>query len=199
MREQGQEALDRAQGDGLEPLLDYIKINRGFDFTGYKRPSLRRRIGKRMEAVGDETFAEYQDRLAHDSSEFVQLFNTILINVTSFFRDAAAWDFVRSSILPTIAGERGTTDEIRAWTPGCASGQEAYTLAMLLADEIGVDRFKQSVKIYATDVDEEALSTGRARPLRAWTTSRASPPISASATSRPRDGVGRSAPTSAAP
>jgi hypothetical protein len=106
MTEQSQEAVDRAQGDGFEPLLEYTKINRGFDHR-YKRPSLRRRIAKRMEAVGDETFAEYQER-SHDSSEFVQLFNTILINVTSF-PHAAAWT---SCAVDRADGERGTADEI---------------------------------------------------------------------------------------
>ena len=154
-------ASEQPVDDGFEQLLDYIKSNRGFDFTGYKRPSLRRRIGKRMDEAGCVTFPDYQARLAADQNEFVQLFNTILINVTAFFRDPAAWDFLRSSVLPTIAADRGAADEIRVWTPGCASGQEAYTLAMLLAEELGEDRFRQAVKIYATDVDEEALAHGR--------------------------------------
>src|SRR5690348_1993546 len=97
--EQEEAASEDVQADagdpsGAERLLDYIKRNRGFDFTGYKRPSLLRRIRKRMLAVGIGTFDEYLDRLEVEPAEFADLFNTILINVTTFFRDPAAWSQV---------------------------------------------------------------------------------------------------------
>jgi two-component system, chemotaxis family, CheB/CheR fusion protein len=78
-------------GDGLEELLEFIRESRGFDFTGYKRTSLTRRINKRMTEVGVSDYFDYKDLLETTTEEFTALFNTILINVTSFFRDTEAW------------------------------------------------------------------------------------------------------------
>src|SRR3954451_25003167 len=114
--------IDR--GD-LDALLDYVKRTRDFDFTGYKRPTLERRIGKRMAEVGCESYGEYEDHLSVHPDEFVVFFNSILINVTSFFRDAAAWDFVADEIVPRIISGKDPSEPIRVWSAGCASGEEA--------------------------------------------------------------------------
>src|SRR5215210_3129190 len=143
----------------FERLLEYIKANRGFDFTGYKRPSLQRRVRKQMAAVGVASYGEYQEYLRAQPDEFAALFDTILINVTSFFRDPAAWDYVRREVVPQLVEDAAGRD-IRIWSTGCASGEEAYTLAMVLADAIPA-AVGECVKIYATDVDERALSEGR--------------------------------------
>jgi hypothetical protein len=87
----------------FEQLLDFIRDNRAFDFTGYKRPSLMRRISKRMQERSVDSFAAYRELLEREPEEFVPLFDTILINVTSFFRDEIAWDYLRSDVIPTIA------------------------------------------------------------------------------------------------
>jgi two-component system CheB/CheR fusion protein len=142
-------------------LLAYLLEERGFDFHGYKPASLARRIRKRMEAVQLQSFRIYQDYLQAHPAEFATLFNTILINVTGFFRDPAAWDAVRFKALPEILASKSQDDPIRAWSAGCASGEEAYTIAMLLAEELGPDQFQRRVKIYATDVDDDALNTAR--------------------------------------
>jgi two-component system CheB/CheR fusion protein len=142
-------------------LLGYLLRARGFDFHGYKPASLARRIRKRMEAVGLESFAAYQDYLEAHPKEFATLFNTILINVTGFFRDPAAWDAVRTTALPEIIGRKPPSEPIRAWSAGCATGEEAYTIAIILAEELGFDQFHERVKIYATDVDEDALNSAR--------------------------------------
>src|SRR5262249_37176405 len=91
----------------LNVLLDFVKRNRGFDFSGYKRSSLERRIGKRMEQVGAADYAAYLDLLEADASEFDHLFNTILINVTSFFRDAPTWEYVGKTVIPQLMETRG--------------------------------------------------------------------------------------------
>ncbi|SNS33479.1 two-component system, chemotaxis family, CheB/CheR fusion protein [Geodermatophilus saharensis] len=156
---------DGAVGGTLEPdpdfeaLLVYLREQRGFDFTGYKRPSLARRVRRRMAEVGIDSVAEYQDHLQVHPDEFTPLFNTVLINVTSFFRDRKAWDHLRDELLPEMLAGAGPA--IRVWSAGCASGQEAYSLAILLADALGAEQFRQRVKIYATDVDEEALAQAR--------------------------------------
>ncbi|BBY41460.1 chemotaxis protein CheR [Mycobacterium mantenii] len=153
--------MDVTTDEAFEALLRYMRDSRGFDFTGYKRTSLMRRVRHRMDQAGYATFEEYLDFLQASSDEFTALFNTILINVTSFFRDPDAWDFVRTEVIPRLLAERGPDDPIRVWSAGCASGQEAYTLAMLLAEALGFDGFRQRVKIYATDVDEDALTEAR--------------------------------------
>jgi two-component system, chemotaxis family, CheB/CheR fusion protein len=144
----------------LEVLLDYLRRSRGFDFTGYKRASLSRRINKRMQVVGVDGYLSYLDHLEVDPEEFTQLFNTILINVTGFFRDPPTWDYLRDEILPQLAADK-RGGPIRIWSAGCASGEEAYSLAMVTAEALGADTVRERVKIYATDVDEEALNQAR--------------------------------------
>ncbi|OBI80113.1 chemotaxis protein CheR [Mycobacterium sp. E740] len=138
-----------------------MRDSRGFDFTGYKRASLMRRVQHRMGQAGFESYEQYLDYLQASSDEFNALFNTILINVTAFFRDPPAWDYLREDVVPALLAERAPNDPIRVWSAGCASGQEAYTLAMVLAEALGADAFRQRVKIYATDVDEDALTEAR--------------------------------------
>ncbi len=148
--------------EAFESLLVYLRDSRGFDFTGYKRTSLMRRVRHRMAQIGCETFENYLDVLQAQPAEFAALFNTILINVTTFFRDIEAWDVIRDDVIPRILADRAPGESIRIWSAGCASGREAYTLAMLLAEALGQDDFRQRVKIYATDVDEDALTDARA-------------------------------------
>lgn len=142
-------------------LLGYLQTSRGFDFHGYKPASLARRIRKRMGTVEVDSFARYQDYLGAHPDEFASLFNIILINVTSFLRDRAAWDVVRTLAIPEIVAAKGPAESIRVWSAGCATGEEAYTLAMVLSEELGEEQFRTRVKIYATDVDEDALNTAR--------------------------------------
>jgi two-component system CheB/CheR fusion protein len=145
----------------FEAVLTYLKDARGFDFTGYKRTSLRRRIEHRLRQIGLEDYDSYIDYLQVNSDEFAALFNTVLINVTSFFRDGASWEYLRQEVIPMMLAERGPEQPIRVWSAGCASGQEAYSLAILLAEALGTELFRQRVKVYATDVDEEALEQAR--------------------------------------
>ena len=145
----------------FETLLGYLKQSRGFDFGAYKPSSLMRRVQVRMQASGIAGFAAYQDFLQVDPSEFTRLFNTILINVTSFFRDPPAWEYLAEQVLPGLVDRSSSIAPIRVWSAGCASGEEAYSVAMLLAEVLGFDRFRERVKIYATDVDEDALNQAR--------------------------------------
>jgi two-component system CheB/CheR fusion protein len=152
---------EAVRDEALESLLAFIRDERGFDFTGYKRPSLQRRIARRMQDIGVDGFAAYETRLKENGDEFAQLFDAILINVTSFFRDEVAWDFLAAEILPAVLEATDPAEPIRVWSTGCASGEEAYTLAIVLAEALGTDDFHARVKIYATDVDEDALTQGR--------------------------------------
>ena len=144
----------------FDALLQYLKRSRGFDFTGYKQASLKRRVSRRMQATGMETPGVYTDYLEVHPEEFTHLFNAVLINTTGFFRDPDTWDYLAAEIIPQI-GERKLTQSGRIWSAGCASGEEAYTLAMVLGEVIGAEHLSGRVKVYATDVDEEALAQAR--------------------------------------
>jgi len=148
------------RGEDLEPLLEFLKTARGLDFTGYKRPSLQRRVEKRMQAVRADSYDVYRTYLESHPDEFVELFNTILINVTAFFRDPPVWDYLRREIVPQIVAE-AEADSIRVWTTGCASGEETYSLAMCFAEALPESELGSRLKIYATDIDEDALAEAR--------------------------------------
>jgi two-component system, chemotaxis family, CheB/CheR fusion protein len=145
----------------FEALIHHIQEHRGLDFRGYKRSSLQRRVALRMQEVGAEDFSTYQAFLEVHPQEYVELLNTVLINVTSFFRDKEAWDTLREEAVPAILARCGEHDPIRIWSAGCASGEEPYSLAMLFAEALGIRQFCRRVKIYATDLDEAALLTAR--------------------------------------
>jgi two-component system CheB/CheR fusion protein len=145
----------------FESLLEFLKSSRSFDFTGYKRSTLMRRVQKRMQALEMETFDTYRDYLEVHPEEYEALFNTILINVTSFFRDAEAWRTLADEFIPALLARKGPEAPIRVWSAGCASGQETYTLVMLLAEALGPEAFRERVKVYSTDWDDEALALAR--------------------------------------
>jgi two-component system, chemotaxis family, CheB/CheR fusion protein len=147
---------------GLEELLRFIRDARGFDFTGYKRSTLTRRIRKRMTEVQVADYFDYRDLLETNADEFTSLFNTILINVTGFFRDMDAWTHLQRQVLPTLLAEADPNEDIRVWSAGCSSGEEAYSLAIMFAEALGIEECGTRVKIYGTDVDEEALHSARA-------------------------------------
>jgi two-component system, chemotaxis family, CheB/CheR fusion protein len=145
----------------LEDLLLFIRDARGFDFTGYKRSSLARRIRKRMYEAGSADYVDYRDRLETSAEEFNHLFNTILINVTGFFRDAETWTFLQHEVMPELLAGVDPAREIRVWSAGCATGEEAYSLAIAFSEALGIEQCAKRVKIYGTDVDDEALHDAR--------------------------------------
>ncbi|HET9167967.1 MAG TPA: CheR family methyltransferase [Actinospica sp.] len=155
------ESAEPAVEHELEVLLAYLRDARGFDFTGYKRTSLARRIRKRMTDTGVGEYSDYQDMLESDPEEFNELFNTILINVTGFFRDTESWEYLAGHAIPQIIADKPADAEIRVWSAGCSTGEEAYTLAVLFAEALGAEECARRLKIYGTDVDEEALREAR--------------------------------------
>ncbi len=150
-----------AEETAFENLIRYIQQSRGIDFRGYKRTSLRRRIALRMEHLHIDGFGNYHSFLEAHPQEFVELLNTVLINVTSFFRDPDAWEALKTEVLPELTRPGRGRDQLRMWSVGCATGEEPYSLAMLLCEEMGAAEFVRRVKIYATDLDEAALNSAR--------------------------------------
>uniref|UniRef100_A0A0C1R1P3 protein-glutamate O-methyltransferase n=1 Tax=Tolypothrix bouteillei VB521301 TaxID=1479485 RepID=A0A0C1R1P3_9CYAN len=141
----------------FETLLDYLKYNRGCDLTSYKRSSLMRRFRHRMESINIDTYESYLEYLQYHSQEYLALLDDVLINITSFFRDRNAWDYLAAEVIPKIIASKQPDEPIRAWSAGCATGQEIYSLLVLLAEALGLEACRQRVRCFATDTDEAAL------------------------------------------
>ncbi len=116
-----------------------------------------RRIQKRMQMLPIVGYNNYGNYLKANPQEFNYLFNLIEINVTSFFRDIKVWDYIAKKLIPNIIASKSKSEPIRVWSAGCASGEEIYTLAIILAEALGVEEFQARVKLFATDVDKDAL------------------------------------------
>src|SRR5438876_2937205 len=145
----------------LKELLQELAEERGFDFRGYKKTTLERRFRKRMFEVNQGSYADYAVYVRQHPEEINQLLNTILINVTEFFRDLPAWEILRHEILPPLLKPLKPGHSFRVWSAGCASGEEAYSIAILLAEHFGPRISEYDIKIYATDIDEEELNMAR--------------------------------------
>src|SRR5215468_8253935 len=145
----------------LKDLLQELAEHRGFDFRGYKKTTLERRFRKRMFQLNIGTYADYGRYIRENADEANELLNTILINVTEFFRDPPAWEILRNEILPPMLKPLKSGASFRAWSAGCASGEEAYSIAIILSEFFGPRIAEFDVKIYATDIDDDALVTAR--------------------------------------
>ncbi|MFQ4141195.1 CheR family methyltransferase [Chlorogloeopsis sp. ULAP02] len=145
----------------FEALLHYLKQNCGCDLTGYKPDSLMRRFQRRMQQLGIENYTSYLQYLQAEPQECTPLLDTILINFSGFFRDRDAWEYLAHKIIPQIITNKQPQEQIRVWSAGCASGEEVYTLVMLLAEILGIEQYLQRVQMFATDVDRDALRRAR--------------------------------------
>jgi two-component system CheB/CheR fusion protein len=143
----------------LERIVQHVGARREFDIRAYKRSTLYRRLRKRMGDAGCRTADEYLSLLRADEREYGRLIDSILINVTEFFRDPEAWECLEALLRERLAA-RPAAEPLRAWSVGCANGAEPFTLAILLKELLpeGAPAFK----VYATDIDEDALAAARA-------------------------------------
>ena len=147
--------------ESIEPICTALRSASGHDFSGYKRTTLSRRILRRMQVLEIPEPADYLTRLRADDRECEALLKDITINVTSFSRDPEAWNQLVEKALPEIIANAVKGETIRAWVPGCSSGEEAFTLAMLIDAEMKTQDRELSVQIFATDIDEQMLSQAR--------------------------------------
>jgi two-component system CheB/CheR fusion protein len=148
--------------DFLLTVCEEVRHRLGHDFSQYKRSTMLRRIQRRMQVVGASTGEEYLGVLREKSEEAGLLFRDLLINVTCFFRDSEAFDIIRRDVIPQLLQGKGAGDVIRIWTPGCSSGEEAYSIAILIAEALGRMQARPNVQIFATDIDEQMLHKARA-------------------------------------
>src|SRR3954470_17327450 len=145
----------------FEQMLGHLATRHKLDLRGYKFTTLRRRTRRRMEQLRVPDHSKYLDFVDKNPGEVTELLYTVLINVTKFFRDRAAWDVMREQVLPLIFKGKRPGDSIKIWSAGCSTGEEAYSIALLIADYLGPKFRDYDIKIYGTDQDELALQVAR--------------------------------------
>jgi two-component system CheB/CheR fusion protein len=147
--------------DHVDDLCKALRMAVGHDFSGYKRTTFIRRVERRMHVLGIDSGRAYLARVKSDAEECEALFRDLLINVTRFFRDAELFDLLRAKVVDPLVSEAAGED-IRVWVPGCSSGEEAYSIAMLFADAASAAGLSPAtVQIFATDIDERMLQIAR--------------------------------------
>jgi two-component system CheB/CheR fusion protein len=160
---------DGARKDVRESLAAITAVLRKrlkHDFSGYKPNTMIRRIQRRMQVLQIEAVPAYAEHLRREPSEGDALFRELLIGVTQFFRDEDAFEALRANFLPSLLAAREADDPIRVWVAGCATGEEVYSIAILLQEAIGAHRTDASVTIFGTDIDPQAITFARAARFR---------------------------------
>jgi two-component system CheB/CheR fusion protein len=134
----------------------------GHDFSGYKQRTFQRRVRRRMQVLQIEDVDRYVNRLNEDAEEVSHLFRDLLIGVTNFFRDPEAFGSLEQMVIPALFEGKGANDHVRVWVPGCATGEEVYSIAILLRERMETVKAPPKVQVFATDIDEAALNVARA-------------------------------------
>ncbi len=156
------ELTSEDEGQDLERFLEKLHRSRGVDFRSYKRPTIMRRLDRRMAATGCESIDEYARYLEEHPDEYRQLIGAFLIKVTEFFRDPDLFDYLKEEVLPGLIEEASEQEnQLRIWSAGCATGEEAYSLAILISEVLGREAGLFNVRIFATDIDEDAVKFAR--------------------------------------
>jgi two-component system CheB/CheR fusion protein len=159
---QGQESEADRFRRAQDQISQLLRSHAGHDFSGYKSKTFLRRVARRMQFVQQQTIEAYIARLREDPAEVLALFRDLLINVTEFFRDADAFRTLEEKALPRLFDGRGADEAIRIWAPGCATGEEVFSLAILMRERADTFQSPPRIQIFATDIDEPALAVARA-------------------------------------
>jgi two-component system CheB/CheR fusion protein len=153
------DGMDRGE---LDAVLGRIRERSGIDFSTYKPATILRRLKGRMTATNRPSLSSYAAHLEAEPEEYARLISSLLIKVTEFFRDPKVWDYLRDRILPGLIEEAQTEGrELRVWSAGCATGEEAYSLAIAVAEGLGKERMPLDVRVFATDIDRDAIAFAR--------------------------------------
>jgi two-component system CheB/CheR fusion protein len=147
--------------DGLREVFRLLRAATGVDFASYKQSTIRRRITRRMTLRKTDSLAEYADNIKQHPEELDALYHDLLIKVTGFFRDPETFEALKAEVFPTILRDRPANRPIRIWVPGCATGEECYSIAICLLEFLGDRVADTSIQIFATDIDETALAKAR--------------------------------------
>jgi two-component system CheB/CheR fusion protein len=159
--ESSQGVQNDEDNENLIEVLAFVNAATGVDFTHYKKTTIRRRIIRRMLIYKIETLADYVEHLKKNPSEAGILFNDLLINVTNFFRDAATMEHVKKQIFPRIISSKSSGDAVRIWVAGCSTGQEAYSMAIMMLEVLGAKASSLQIQIFATDLSDSAVAKAR--------------------------------------
>ncbi len=146
--------------EAFRRVISYLRVRTGHDFSKYKRSTVVRRLARRMQVNRVDTLKNYSDLIREKADEVQALLSDLLISVTSFFRDKEAFDSL-ARLLPEIFESKQTGQQIRVWVAGCATGEEAYSIGMLLLEEARRHEARPHIQIFATDLDARALAAAR--------------------------------------
>ena len=156
-----QDSESQTNREGYQAIYSILFKQVGHDFSGYKEKSFQRRVRHRMQVLQIASLKNYIARLRSEPEEVHLLFRDLLIGVTNFFRDPGAFDTLEKSVIPTLFEGKGASDTVRIWVPGCATGEEVYSLAILVREYMDTLRISPKVQLFATDIDENALVVAR--------------------------------------
>src|SRR5262249_43964547 len=131
------------------------------DFSGYKDKTVARRVQRRMQVLQIDEVPDFIDRLRKDPQELDALLQDLLIGVTNFFRDPIAFEALEREAIPKLFESKGPDDTVRVWVPGCSTGEEAYSIAILLREHSPQNRAAPKLQIFASDIDEQSLQFAR--------------------------------------
>lgn len=147
--------------DQFQKVLLLIRNRTKYDFSHYKRDTLRRRLATRLAVHQIQSLDHYLKLLQEKPAEVEVLARAMLITVTSFFRNQVAWEALTEQVIHPLLEQKPAQTPLRAWVAGCATGEEAYTLAILFHEQMGKDNRHHSLQVFATDLDEESINTAR--------------------------------------
>jgi len=155
-------AIPQTEEQALTDIFTQLRMRTGHDFSNYKRATILRRIERRIGLREQTGLSAYADYLREEPEEVQLLMKDLLISVTNFFRDSESFDVLLEEIIPRIRGSKSADDMIRIWVPGCATGEEAYSLAMLVSEYMSSEGLPSNLQLFATDLDREAIQIARA-------------------------------------
>ncbi|MCA1454577.1 PAS domain-containing protein [Bradyrhizobium sp. BRP22] len=158
---QGFDEILAAAASSLSRVADILRNKTGNDFHGYKQNTFLRRVQRRMQVVQIDEIASYVDYLRQDKDEAQLLFNDLLIGVTEFFRDKREFEVLETQVIPKIFEDKAAGQQVRVWVLGCATGEEAYSIGILLREHMAKLDSPPQVQIFATDIDGRALAAAR--------------------------------------
>ncbi|MGL4960251.1 MAG: CheR family methyltransferase [Inquilinus sp.] len=161
LKQEGTEPLRQEVRRNLVKIFTLLRTSTGHDFSQYKNNTFVRRVHRRMQVLQVATMADYVDLLRKDPQEVEALFRDLLIGVTHYFRDTKAFEMLEREVVPKLLQDKGADDQVRVWIPGCATGEEAYSIAILLRERMSEADIALKVQIFATDIDDHALSIAR--------------------------------------
>ena len=163
------------RGDALTTVFDLLRTRTGHDFREYKERTFQRRVQRRMQVVQTTKLEDYAERLQGEPDEVSALFRDLLIGVTDFFRDAAAFQALETLVIPKLFEDKGVDDEVRVWVPGCSTGEEVYSIAILLREHLEKSSSPPKIQVFGTDIDEIAMGVARAARYSASVVKEVSP------------------------